>query len=92
MAAQRIAARLEQHAKEHHKWQRDTGMTDATTRGEIAEATRDHILIALSAGMDYDVFLELAKEGKWAWLWPTMVEMEGEIMQILRKELEGDLS
>lgn len=67
-----IAALLEGYAKTNHEWMPDTGATDVSTRGFIAAATPMVITTVLSAGMAYDVFLELARGGKWAWLWPAV--------------------
>jgi len=68
-----IGAILEGYAKSHHLWTPRTGATDVSTRGRIGEATENFITVYLSAGMDYDVFLELAREGKWSWLYPAVV-------------------
>lgn len=73
-AMEEIAAILEGYAKTHHDWIPRTGDTDVSTRGFINEVTPKMISVALTAGMDYDVFLELAHEGKWAWLWPAVEE------------------
>jgi hypothetical protein len=87
LACQIIAARLEAYAKTHHAWRRDSGFTDGSTQGtpeRLSEYVFDTIL---SAGMDYDIFLELARQGKWAWLWPAMDACKGDIVTILKREL-----
>lgn len=71
-AMEEIAALLDGYAKTHHPWTPRTGHTDVSTRGFISEVTPKIITAVLTAGMAYDVFLELAREGKWAWLWPTI--------------------
>lgn len=71
-AMEEIAVILEGYAKSHHPWKDDTGNTTNSIRGFIAEATPMTITAVLSAGMEYDVFLELAHDGKWAWLWPAI--------------------
>ena len=71
-AMEEITAILEDYAKSHHKWKPDTGATDVSTRGFIAEVTPAVITAVLTAGMEYDIFLELAREGKWSWLWPAI--------------------
>jgi hypothetical protein len=80
-----IAAILEGYAKTHHEWHPDTGATDVSTRGFIAEVTPKMITAVLSAGMSYDVFLELARDGKWAWLWPAIEEN----MDLIKRKLES---
>lgn len=84
-AAAEIAAVLEAHAKTNHPWTRDTGATDASTIGTWEAVRTDLIEIVLAAGMDYDVFLELARSGQWAWLWPTLEANRDEIMSILSR-------
>lgn len=71
-AMEEIAVILEGYAKSNHPWKPDTGATDVSTRAFIAEATPKMITVVLSVGMAYDVFLELARDGKWAWLWPAV--------------------
>ncbi|MCE5199800.1 hypothetical protein LLG39_12585 [bacterium] len=74
-----IAAMLEGYAKSHHDYQDQTANTTNSTRGFIAEATPKVITTVLTAGMAYDVFLELARNGKWAWIWPAVEENLDEI-------------
>jgi hypothetical protein len=84
-AMEEIAAILEGYAKSHHKWKPDTGATDTSTRGFIAEVTPSVITAVLKAGMEYDVFLELAREGKWSWLWPAIEANK----DVIRRKLGG---
>ncbi len=86
IAAGEIAAVLEAYAKSHHPWTPRTGATDASTAGTVIDGG-EIIDIYLSAGMDYDVFLELAREGKWAWLWPALTANAGRIKTILTRRL-----
>lgn len=86
-AADEIARALETYAKNNHLWKDRSGFTTQSTRGEVAEAARDYVMVALSAGMDYDVFLELAREGKYAWLMPAMLECRPLMEQILARRL-----
>jgi len=87
LAAHEIAVLLEGYAKAHHPWTPRTGNTTNSIRGTVVEASDEIIRVVLSAGMDYDVFLELAHEGKWAWLWPAIVACKDQIKAILRKRL-----
>lgn len=87
-AMEEIAALLEGHAKSNHPWKPDTGATDVSTKGFIAEATPLVITAVLTAGMSYDVFLELARDGKWAWLWPAIEANMDEIKAKLRSITE----
>ncbi len=80
-----IAALLEGYAKSNHEWQPQTGNTDTSTRGFISEVTPQVITAVLTAGMGYDVFLELARNGQWAWLWPAVEANK----DVIRAKLEG---
>ncbi len=81
-AADEIAHLLESYAKSNHPWKPDTGATDVSTRGFVEDAG-EVINIYLTAGMDYDIFLELARDGKWAWLFPAILANQDRILQIL---------
>ena len=83
-AMEEMAALLENYAKTHHDWKPQTGATDVSTKATV-EAAGDFITIYLSAGMDYDVFLELAREGKWSWLFPAVEAYE----DVIRAKLES---
>ncbi len=87
LAAHEIATLLEGYAKSHHPWSPDTGATDVSTKGTVVEASSEMMRIVLSAGMEYDVYLEFAREGKWAWLWPTIVANKEPIRAILKNRL-----
>lgn len=88
-AAEEIAELVETYAKTHHLWKPITGQTDATTRGEIIEETGQHILIALYAETEWTKFLELARGGRFAWLWPAMDANRTVILEIVRTHLSG---
>jgi hypothetical protein len=85
IAMENISAILEGYAKTHHPWTPRTGATDASTVGTIDEVTERMIGVVLTAGMNYDVFLELAREGRWAWLWPA-IEAN---LETIKRELDG---
>lgn len=82
-AFKEIASLLSDWAKTHHEWMPRTGNTDASTRAEIVKAGVDEMVLELSAGMEYDQFLELAHSGRWAWLWPAMTANQERIFAIL---------
>ena len=88
LAGHEIANLLEGYAKSHHLYQDRTGNTTNSTKGTVVLAD-DIIRVVLSAGMDYDIFLERAHDGKWAWLWPAVVANKDNIRNILRKRLTG---
>jgi hypothetical protein len=86
--ADEIAIYLESYAKSHHRWKPVTGATDVSTQGTWEELRGEVFRVVLSAGMDYDVFLELARGGRWAWLWPAIEENRDQIMQMWQRGLE----
>lgn len=87
LAGDAIAALLESYAKQNHPWQNDTGDTERTTQARITEATDQIITVTLTTGTDYSQFLELCHDGKWAWLWPTLLACKEEILAILTAHL-----
>jgi hypothetical protein len=87
-ASDEIAILLEDYAKANHLWQPITGQTDATTETLIRESA-GQIEITLSAGTPWAIFLEMAREGKFAWLWPAIEANQANIREILRRHL-GD--
>lgn len=84
-AAAEIAELLKAYALENHPWQNRTGDTEASIDAQIVDVTDLEIIIAVAAGMDYDVFLELAHGGNWAWLWPAVMANQDEILAIVAK-------
>lgn len=66
-----------------------TGHTTQSISGDVVEITREYVMLALSAGMDYDVFLEKARQGKWAFLWPAVTRNRDVIEGIWARHLEG---
>lgn len=67
-----IGHHLANDAKTNHPWTPRTGATDVSTIGGLVAETQEYVKAAFQAGMTYNVFLELAREGRWAWLWPTV--------------------
>jgi hypothetical protein len=87
LACIEIAHYLEQYAITNHLWKVRTQATNVTTKGTFDEVGEDLYAVVLSAGMDYDVFLELIKNGKYAWLWPAMVENEKVILDTFARHM-----
>lgn len=92
-AAREIGQLLANYAKANHPWQDRTSNTNNSIMGTDSGGAQEYapgdgvIDIYLSAGMDYDIFLELAHEGKWAWLWPAIEANQGGMRQILVRHL-----
>lgn len=86
-AMQEVAELLQEYARANHPWQNQSGQTEATTQAGITELSADLIRVTLSTETDYSKFLELARDGTWAWLWPMLVACEEAIKAILIKHL-----
>ena len=65
-----------------------TSNTTNSIRGEVVEVTREIISGVLSAGMEYDIYLELAHNGKWAFLWPTIENHKDDIMRLIANRMK----
>lgn len=68
-------------------WGDVTGATQQSTKATISRDIVAFTEVALFAGMEYDVFLELARNGRWAWLWPALIDNKDKIVDILETEL-----
>jgi hypothetical protein len=90
MAMQEVMTALEGWAKSEHSYTDRTGNTTNSIKGQIAEVSAEIVRGVLSAGMDYDVFLELAHEGKWAFLWPTVMNHRDDILAIIERRMNGE--
>ena len=71
------------YARNEHKYTRRTGRTEQTTEGGIYEATAAKVVGIVSAAMSYDEFLEAAREGRWAFLWPAMLQHKEEVLALI---------
>ena len=78
-----FAAKMEAHAKRHASW---TDRTSNARQGLFGVTTKegDTVVVILSHGVDYGVFLELAQQGNFAIIGPTLQQHYGEIMQAVR--------
>lgn len=86
-AGDEIGHYLANYAKTHHLWTPRTGLTDVSTQGGVYKETREYVQVVLSAGMSYNVFLELAMQGRWSWLRPAVEASQQQIMSILERHL-----
>jgi len=86
-AMQIVVAALEGWAKAEHKYTDRTTNNSNSIRGFVAEATPKLVRGVLAAGMEYSIFLELAQDGKWAFLLPVIQRHKADIIAILREQL-----
>lgn len=87
-AVAEVMAALEGWAKAEHPYTDRTGNNTASITGEVAEVSAQLVRGVLSAGMDYSVFLELAKDGKWAFLWPVIERHKDDILAIISARMK----
>lgn len=69
--AEEWAGTVEGRAKENASWKDRTANARNGLRGETV-VKRDEVLIALAHSVDYGIFLELARDGRYAILKPTL--------------------
>ncbi len=79
-----FAAKTEAHAKRHAPWTDRTSNARQSLFG-VATKEGDKVVLILSHGVDYGVFLELAHQGNFAIIGPTLQQHYGEIMQAVRE-------
>ena len=91
-AMEELMRRLEDWAKTEHAWVTGRPHTEGTIQGLVTEVTSSLITGMLSADMDAGLWLELARGGKWAWLWPVIVNHQADIMQILSRAMVTEMT
>lgn len=82
----KAAEMIAEHAKTHHKYTRRSGDTEESTVGGMHQRTADKLIAVVSAGMDYDVFLEKARNGTWAFIWPAVMDKKDDVLRIIADE------
>lgn len=78
------AARMEGEAKRDAPWTDRTGLARQTIRG-VSGWQGKKLRCGVTGNMDYSPYLEFAREGQNAVLWPTVQRNEKEIMDAFRK-------
>ena len=86
-AMDEVGIHLANYAKTHHLWTPRTGATDVSTVGGLYEETQEYVRAVLSAGMTYNVFLELARSGRWSWLKPAVDANHSTILRIIERHM-----
>jgi len=61
-------------------WGDVTSATQQQTRGFVSRVTQNEIEVVLTAGTEYAPKLELARNGRWAWLWPAVEANRGRMV------------
>ena len=78
-----FAAKMEAHAKRHAAWTDRTSNARQSLFGVVTKEG-DNVVLILSHGVDYGVFLELANQGNFAIIGPTLQQHYSEIMEAVR--------
>lgn len=81
-----IAPMLETYAKQNRPWQDRTGNARRGLHSKVVVTTKD-IAIQLHHGVQYGVYLELSRAGKYAILRPTIDANRSRIESMLEKIL-----
>lgn len=89
LCIQTIVGALEGWAKSEHSYtDRTTNLTNSI-KGLVGEVSSTGATGYLTATMEYAVFVELARDGKWAFLWPVIERHREDIMKIIEQVLGG---
>lgn len=86
-AAEEIAALLESWSKMNAPFTDRTGNLRQSIRGTAEQTRRDLYTVILTAGMEYAIFVERVREGKYAYLWPAVTENQARIRAIWQARL-----
>ena len=66
------AKELEAEAKRDRPWDDKTGNARASLHGFVEHKLGQKVVIILSHGVDYGLWLEVANSGRYAIIWPTI--------------------
>lgn len=74
MYATTKATELESKMKTNRPWTDRTGMAKATLNAKVSQPDKNKVRITLAHGVEYGIDLELARERKYAIVYPTLVQ------------------
>lgn len=75
---------LETYAKQHGSWTDRTGNLRQSLHAWVEEFSKDCVILYLSHGMWYSIFIESKYSGRYAIIWPTIQAHLEAIMKMLR--------
>lgn len=87
LAADEIAQYLESYSKQNAPFTDRSTNLRGSIDGDWERVRIDLYRVILSAGMDYAIFVELVRDGKYAFLWPAIVDSQEAIRGIWRERL-----
>jgi hypothetical protein len=82
--ADHFSAVIESEAKANAVWVDRTGAARQTLSGFKIELAKEIVAIYLAGGVDYQIFLELKNQGRYAIILPTLEQNYAPITQMLR--------
>jgi hypothetical protein len=83
MLADTEAQRLEAYMKLNRPWTDRTNQAKATLNASVSEPGDGIVRITLAHGVDYGIWLEIANEGKYAIVGPTVESQSPQVMKKL---------
>lgn len=89
--AQNIAAHMEAWAKANKPWTPNTNHAVDFLKATVKWKNTNELMIALSHGVDYGVYLELCNEGKYAILEKAIAEFAPQFMEGWEKVIKAEL-
>lgn len=84
--AQILSAQNENRAKTNRKWIDRSGQARSSITGSY-QTNGESITIGLAIGADHGIFLEKANGGKYAIIYPTVLETQRQLLEIGRVAL-----
>jgi hypothetical protein len=78
-----LATALQFWAETEHLWLPDRPHTEGTITAFVSEVTPLLITIRVQVDQDAGLWLELARSGRYAWLWPMFFNHQHDIARIL---------
>ncbi len=89
MICQSEAVRLEASMKSHRPWTDRTGAAKARLMGQAIKESDTLFTIALSHGVTYGIWLELANNKNYAIIMPTIQQEQGNVLQSVANMLNN---
>lgn len=86
--AQIVSAENENRAKNGRKWRDRSGQARSSITGSV-ETSGESITIGLAIGADHGIFLEKSNGGKYAIIYPTVLETQRKLLEVGRVALSS---
>jgi hypothetical protein len=86
--AQILMSQNENRAKQQRKWRDRSGQARSSITGSY-KSDGEGVTIGLAIGADHGIFLEKANGGKYAIVYPTVLETQKQLLEIGRVALSS---